>query len=200
MLLIFHCKRMTKNIQKLENYSIISEKDPEAKRTSYMSGNVANKPYDGHTIKFLVGLISSLHLSRGPLRICMKLCSRLCLYLPHLLRACMFCPKCPFICVQSFYLASPLSPWLTSLALLSPPTPPTPQITRSLVRCTVSCEASHGLPQRPHLGPDHVPSSCAEHPSEFHSLSISSDSVIALLCATLLCFLLPGPIPFWWPW
>lgn len=79
MVLIFHCKRMTRNIQKLENYSIISEKDPEAKRTSYMSGNVANKPYDGHTIKFLVGLISSLHLSRGPSRMCMKLCSRLCL-------------------------------------------------------------------------------------------------------------------------
>lgn len=89
-MLIFQRNRMTKKIQKLENYKIISEHNPEAKRTSYTSGNFANKPYDDHMVKFLVGLMSSLCLIHGPSRMCTKLCSRLSLsmlsHLPYLLR------------------------------------------------------------------------------------------------------------------
>jgi hypothetical protein len=44
LVLIFQCNGMTKKIQKPENCKIIPKHNPEAKRTSYTSGNFANKP------------------------------------------------------------------------------------------------------------------------------------------------------------
>lgn len=112
-MLIFQCNRMTKKIQKLGIYKIISEQNPEAKRTSYMSGNFANEPYDGHTVKFLVGLLSCLPHPGSFEDVHEALLQILPLHAfppsPPAQDLLMLCSKCPFICDQSFHLSSFLS-------------------------------------------------------------------------------------------
>lgn len=111
-MLTFQCNRTTKKIQKLGVYKIISEQNPEAKRTSYMSGNFANKPYEGHTIKFLVGLLSGLPHPWSFEDVHEALIQALPLHAflpsPPAQDLLMSYPKYPFICDPSFHLSSSL--------------------------------------------------------------------------------------------
>lgn len=91
------------------------------------------------------------------------------------------------------FIWGPLSSWITFPALFARPPPQAHQMTCSPVRCTVSHEASHSSPKRPHSGPDQVPSFCLS----VNVWGFFSDSVSACLCSKPAWLLLVSPLhPF----